>query len=63
MYISMIIIMVIFIMKITIITLIKLRPFTGIFSRTLATNQRTAEHQSIIISLNSIFLVYIIPFT
>ena len=52
---SMMIIMVIVIVIITIIILIKTKPFTGIFPRTLATNPRTAEHQSIIMSLNSIF--------
>ena len=51
---SMIMIMVIVIMIITII-LIQTKPFTGIFSRTLDTNPRTAENQSIIIPLNSIF--------
>ena len=40
---------------VTTIILIKTKPFTGIFPRTYATNSRTAEHQSIIISLNSIF--------
>ena len=51
----MMIIMVIVIVIITIVILIKTKPFTGIFSRNLATNPRTAEHQSIIMSLNSIF--------
>ena len=45
--------MVIVIMIITVIILIITKPFTGIFPRTLATNPKTAEHQSII-SLNSI---------
>ena len=44
--------MVIVIMIITVIIIIT-KPFTGIFPRTLATNPKTAEHQSII-SLNSI---------
>ena len=61
--ISMIIIMMMVIMIMAIIILIKTKLFTGIFPRTLTTNPRTAKHQTIIISLNSIFLVYIIPLT